>query len=331
MKTQELHYNLYTKFLTITIMYTIRLLTIEKMTTVNTFKFSGIPEYKYLILILFLVYKSFNLSGQCTISFQPCPSEIILVDCDNSGDEKIEWPLVIANPAGFCTSFTLVQTTGPVQGTIVPLGQYIIGYIAQATDINTQSITSVSCQFFVKVVKDNQPPTFTSCPTNITINGTLDAFGNCNLPAYWANPLAFDNCNHSLSTTVNFPCGSIFPLGTTTVIYTTSDASGNTASCSFTVTISCPNATDGSTPGLEELNLFPNPTSDVLTIDLQTPASFEMTISVIDVTGRVVFERPCLPNMQIQNFDLTNIPNGLYFLYLKTSEQNLAFNKFVKQ
>jgi len=47
-----------------------------------------------------------------------------------------------------------------------------------------------------------------------------------------------DNCPGAVTTrTAGGASGSVFPIGTTTVTYTVNDAHGNSASCSFTVTV----------------------------------------------------------------------------------------------
>ena len=51
------------------------------------------------------------------------------------------------------------------------------------------------------------------------------------------NPQAIDNVDEILSPTCNFSSGSIFPIGTTEVICTATDSSGNSSSNSFNVTI----------------------------------------------------------------------------------------------
>jgi hypothetical protein len=86
------------------------------------------------------------------------------------------------------------------------------------------------CSQTVTVV--DQTPPAVSCPTNL-VAGTDP--GQCTaVVAYVA--FAFDICGLT-----NFACappsGSTFPIGVTTVNCTASDASGNTAACSFTVTI----------------------------------------------------------------------------------------------
>ena len=79
-------------------------------------------------------------------------------------------------------------------------------------------------------VVDDTDPVIT-CPGNITVGN--DA-GNCDAVV---NPgvTATDNCSATVST--DAPAGNVFPVGTTTVTATATDASNNTASCSFTVTV----------------------------------------------------------------------------------------------
>ena len=80
-------------------------------------------------------------------------------------------------------------------------------------------------------VIDSTPPTIT-CPADIAVNappGTCSASVNFSVTAS-------DNC--SVPTVVSSPAsGSVFPVGTTTVVATATDAAGNSRSCSFTVTV----------------------------------------------------------------------------------------------
>jgi hypothetical protein len=93
-----------------------------------------------------------------------------------------------------------------------------------------------SCTFTV-TVQDTQPPTIT-CPANIRTTAESPTGGPVAFPA----PTVSDNCP-GVGTPVCTPAsGSNFPIGTTTVTCTVSDASPNSpdASCSFTVTLTIP-------------------------------------------------------------------------------------------
>jgi GEVED domain/HYR domain/Secretion system C-terminal sorting domain/SprB repeat len=80
---------------------------------------------------------------------------------------------------------------------------------------------------------DTIPPTLTACPQNIALTtaGTTAS-------ATWTAPTATDNCTANPTISSNFTSGQSFSLGNTTVIYTAKDSSKNTATCSFTVSVS---------------------------------------------------------------------------------------------
>ncbi|HEX8560198.1 MAG TPA: PxKF domain-containing protein [Pyrinomonadaceae bacterium] len=93
---------------------------------------------------------------------------------------------------------------------------------------------SASCQQTVTVNDDDAPAI--SCPADVVV--TLPANSNAlSAPVSFAAPSATDNCGGPVNVTTSHASGSQFPLGTTTVTATATDAAGNTASCSFNVTV----------------------------------------------------------------------------------------------
>jgi uncharacterized repeat protein (TIGR02543 family) len=79
---------------------------------------------------------------------------------------------------------------------------------------------------------DTQAPTLQNCPTNQTLTTTT----NCAI-ATWNTPTATDNCTVSPSLSSNYASGFCFPLGTTTVTYSATDAKNNVGTCAFNVTV----------------------------------------------------------------------------------------------
>ncbi|NOT36332.1 MAG: HYR domain-containing protein [Saprospiraceae bacterium] len=113
--------------------------------------------------------------------------------------------------------------------------------IWKATDPNDPNNYS-TCRQIIDLL-DRMPPTWNSCPPNITV----DAHGACEKSVYWTPPVATDNCS-GVTISSNYSPGNIFPNGTTTVIYTAKDACGNVTSHQFNITvigsglsIECPN------------------------------------------------------------------------------------------
>jgi hypothetical protein len=100
---------------------------------------------------------------------------------------------------------------------------------------------TTSCSFTVNFV-DVTPPVIAGCPANIIVNTGLGR-STCDQVATWIPPTATDACiaccpNLPQQTiTGNFAPGATFPVGVTTVTYTATDLSGNTSTCSFTVTV----------------------------------------------------------------------------------------------
>jgi hypothetical protein len=87
------------------------------------------------------------------------------------------------------------------------------------------------CSFTV-TVRDTQPPTI-SCNPDIDIDAAPGA--SFAFVAY-LTPLASDNCP-GVTVACTPASGALFPIGKTIVTCRATDASGNTASCSFTVTV----------------------------------------------------------------------------------------------
>ena len=144
------------------------------------------------------------------------------------------------NPTAFadnCTGSTIsndYNSSSTLAGAIFPKGTTTVTWTVTDASGNT-----ATCSFDV-TVNDNQNPTIT-CVTDQTRNANN---GVCTYTVVGTefNPTAFaDNCTGStISNDYNSSstlAGAIFPKGTTTVTWTVTDASGNTATCSFDVTV----------------------------------------------------------------------------------------------
>jgi extracellular elastinolytic metalloproteinase len=145
--------------------------------------------------------------------------------------------VVTANTPGMCgavvnyapTSFTGncgVLSSSPASGSFFAKGPTPV-----TTTATRQDSTTTSCNFLV-TVNDTENPTI-SCPADITVNT------GAGQPTAVVNFTVGSNDNCSGTTVASTPpSGSAFPIGTTVVNSTATDASGNTATCSFNVTVS---------------------------------------------------------------------------------------------
>ncbi|MEZ4940096.1 MAG: HYR domain-containing protein [Saprospiraceae bacterium] len=116
----------------------------------------------------------------------------------------------------------------PASGSTFPPGATAV--VFTATDVAGNTAT---CSFTITVA-DLNPPVLDTCPVNLTVNAAIDS---CGATATWMPPGATDDCTADVSITQNHNPGAFFPVGNTMVVYEAQDAGGNTATCSFTVTV----------------------------------------------------------------------------------------------
>ena len=113
-------------------------------------------------------------------------------------------------------------------GCVFPVGTTNVVWTATDASGNVSS-----CTVAIHVV-DNQAPTFNSCPSNISVG----VYSNCGNGPTWTVPTANDNCSTPTVTQTAGPApGTNLSPGTYTVTYQALDASNNSASCSFVITV----------------------------------------------------------------------------------------------
>lgn len=170
--------------------------------------------------------------GTCTATV----NGIAATYSDNCGIQKVTWV-----KTGATTASSPTIGINNASGTSFNTGVTTVTYTATDNSNNT-----ASCSFTVTVT-DNLPPSLT-CPSNLAVNV---APASCSAVVNGIAPIFFDNCvvssvtwvksgattASSPATGVNNASGTSFNAGVTTVTYTVTDNSNNTASCSFTVTV----------------------------------------------------------------------------------------------
>jgi hypothetical protein len=166
-----------------------------------------------------------DICGGCTSI--TCPANITQSNDPNQCGAVVTYPAPTPNGSGCGT-----VVCSPASGSFFPVGTTAVSCDASGTFANPD------CTFTVTVV-DTQPPTIT-CPPNqtaVTNQNVCAPPGTtpCQIVTFPA-PTASDNCP-GVTVACNPASGSCFPTGTTTVTCTATDASGNTATCSFTTTV----------------------------------------------------------------------------------------------
>ncbi|HPE87092.1 MAG TPA: HYR domain-containing protein, partial [Bacteroidales bacterium] len=159
------------------------------------------------------------------------PEGITFLSASNGGvvnaNGVVIWPLVpsLASGESFVRTLTMVADCDALG-----FSTNSAGVTNTFPDLNPMdNRDSYTIEFL-----DETNPTLT-CPADITVSN--DA-GNCSAVVSYSTPTGSDNCaGSSTLQTGGLPSGSAFPVGTTTNTFEVTDASGNTTTCSFTVTV----------------------------------------------------------------------------------------------
>jgi hypothetical protein len=126
-----------------------------------------------------------------------------------------------------CSSVVTITNDHP---SIYPIGTTIVTWTIKDACHNM-----ITYQQTVKVI-DHTNPLISNCPTDITVFTGPGATA-CSKGVTWTPPSASDNCGVIASFTSNYVPGAVFPVGTTLVTYVATDASTNSSTCSFNVTV----------------------------------------------------------------------------------------------
>ncbi|MBL0016834.1 MAG: HYR domain-containing protein [Bacteroidetes bacterium] len=206
-----------------------------------------------------------------------------------------------------CAGANLAQTAGLASGSSFPSGT-----TSNSFTVTDGSGNTATCSFTV-TVNDTEAPTIT-CPANVVVSNDP---GQC--AAMVTYSVSFnDNCaGATLAQTAGLASGSSFPSGTTSNSFTVTDGSGNTATCSFTVTV---NDTEGPVLVCQNIQVAPSPGPLVVTpaqvivsasdncgisTNVLTPNSFTcaqagqtitVDLAVTDVNGNVSH---CTPTVEV--------------------------------
>lgn len=180
-----------------------------------------------------------SVSGTGTQTVSGCTMFILFEDI-------IETPPTCPGGTDGAFSVTAQEAKGPIfyslDGMVSPdgnftglaSGNYTLIVRDSAFPESSINICQISTLIFISDGVDNELPTIT-CPEPITVN--TDA-GMCTATVNYTAPAGMDNCSvESTLLKAGLGTGAAFPLGMTTETYEVTDAGGNVAECSFTVTV----------------------------------------------------------------------------------------------
>ena len=113
-----------------------------------------------------------------------------------------------------------------------PAGPFPLGSTEVTVTVTDDLGNADSCATMI-TVEDRTPPQIT-CPAAVSVE--CDELAGAAVDFVAA---ATDSCDASPTVSTEPASGSLFPVGTTTVTVTAVDSTGNTASCTFDVTVTC--------------------------------------------------------------------------------------------
>jgi PKD repeat protein len=79
------------------------------------------------------------------------------------------------------------------------------------------------------------------------------------------------------------------------------------------------------------IRLYPNPTPDLFTLELPAPATPDMHIRIIGLTGQTMLEKAAETGVARQLLDAGNLPAGLYFVQVWSEGRIVGVERFVKK
>ncbi|HUW92646.1 MAG TPA: HYR domain-containing protein [Bacteroidales bacterium] len=165
-------------------------------------------------------------AGQFTVVLISQPQTNVVFDLVNAA------PVYVTHPAQI--TFTPANWNVPVVVSVLAIEDALD---ADRTDLIAVTVNqgltdnnfdAMAAQNVNININDNDPPVITGCPANITANAVP---GACSAVVSWTAPTS-----SSPMVSTHNP-GSTFPVGVTTVTYTSTDNDGMVSTCVFTVTV----------------------------------------------------------------------------------------------
>ncbi len=159
-----------------------------------------------------------TIAQECAIT---CPANITVNNAPGQCAATVTFSPMTAGSCG-------TVSCAPASGSSFPVG---------TTTVTCTTTAGPSCSFTV-TVNDTEAPQISCAPLTI-VGVTPTPGGSCAVVNY-APPTATDNCS-GVTVACTPPSGSCFPVGTTTINCTATDASGNMSSTA----VSCPGGGSG--------------------------------------------------------------------------------------
>jgi len=165
-------------------------------------------------------------AGQFTVVLTAQPETDVVFDLVNAS------PVYTNHPAQI--TFTAANWNVPVVVDVTAIEDMLdtdrtdIISVTVNQSLSDDNFDGMAAQDVTVTINDNDPPVITGCPADIIVSNDP---GLCSAVVSWTPPVS----TASMSST-HLP-GDIFPVGLTTVTYTSTDVDGLVSTCVFSVTV----------------------------------------------------------------------------------------------
>jgi hypothetical protein len=175
-------------------------------------------------------------TGSCVFVVHVADQEAPTVACPASIEQATD-PGVATAMVTWATPTTTDNSGGPItltynkdhfSGYTFPLGRTYVRVEARDASGN-----AAECDFNVRVV-DTEPPAIEGCPADVVVANNP---GRPHATVTWSDPVATDNSGDAVTYSYSPARTDRFLIGTTTVTASVADRIGNTATCTFEVTV----------------------------------------------------------------------------------------------
>jgi hypothetical protein len=166
----------------------------------------------------------FDGGGECLPCAITCPGPATIEVANAPG----QCGAAVSYPAAVSSGSCGVVTSDPPSGSFFPVG---------STAVTSSTTAGPSCSRIV-TVKDTEAPSITAPPpVTVSTGPGATSCGSFVADAVLGTATAGDNCAGVTITRSGVPAGNVFPVGTTTVTYTATDASGHSSTATQAVTV----------------------------------------------------------------------------------------------
>lgn len=241
---------------------------------------------------------------------------------DNCGIASLTWAMV-----------GVTYGSSPNTGiNFVPTMNFATGLSRITYTAVDQSGNAVSCTFNV-LVTDNSPPLLTCPPEQVLCKAPNN---NYTIPPL----IQGDNCV-IVSTTykitgvtsregVGTNASGIFNRGISVVTWTVKDVNGNSSTCTTKVTV-LPNNNPSCSSAMNDedlyINVWPNPSSNIFNLEVQSRTKEAIEIRMIDMSGKLVQVKKGLPGSLYLLGD--RVAPGMYMIEVRQADKT-ARTKVIK-